>query len=163
MSNIIIKNSKSLRWFLLSLLIGVWLSFPIMAQSPAAAEAESAYNPDLDYAQVRYVEAYENTDGSWRFSVTLRHADTGWDHYADLWQIVDPNSGEVLGERVLAHPHTSEQPFTRSLSNVEIPAATREVLVRAKCNLHGYEGRQLRLPLDGAAGEDFEVHRRTRE
>ena len=23
--------------------------------------------------------------GSWRFDVTVRHADEGWDHYADKW------------------------------------------------------------------------------
>src|SRR6056297_2190336 len=97
--------------FLFLLLSGLCVSFPLLAQSS---------DQNLDYAQVRYVEVYENGDGSWRFSVTVRHADTGWDHYADLWQVVDLTTGDVLGERVLAHPHTQEQPFTRSLSRVEI-------------------------------------------
>ena len=46
--------------------------------------------------------------GSWNVAVTLKHADSGWDHYANGWQIVDEN-GKVLGKRVLAHPHVHEQ------------------------------------------------------
>ena len=46
--------------------------------------------------------------------VTLAHPDTGWDHYADGWEVVT-GDGTSLGLRVLAHPHVDEQPFTRSL------------------------------------------------
>ena len=52
--------------------------------------------------------------------VTLEHADTGWDHYANRWDVLDEN-GELLGSRTLHHPHVNEQPFTRSLS-LTIPA-----------------------------------------
>ena len=48
------------------------------------------------------------------FSVTVRHADEGWDHYADKWDVVAPD-GTVLGTRNLYHPHVHEQPFTRRL------------------------------------------------
>lgn len=78
----------------------------------------------------------ERNAGTWRFSVTLRHADTGWDHYADLWQVVAPD-GTILGERVLAHPHVNEQPFTRSLGGVVIPADVSTVRIRARDSLHG--------------------------
>lgn len=54
-----------------------------------------------------------------RFDVTLSQPDTGWDHYADGWR-VELADGTVLGTRVLAHPHVTEQPFTRS-SNIEVP------------------------------------------
>ena len=44
--------------------------------------------------------------------VTVRtNDDAGWDHYADKW-IVEGPDGAVYGERVLAHPHENEQPFT---------------------------------------------------
>jgi hypothetical protein len=36
--------------------------------------------------------------GSYRFDVTVRHADTGWDHYADAWDILTPD-GTLLGSR----------------------------------------------------------------
>ena len=76
-----------------------------------------------------------------RFSVTVRHADAGWDHYANEWQVVAPDGG-ILGTRTLYHPHVDEQPFTRSLSGVQIPANIHAVTVRARDNVHGYGGRE---------------------
>ena len=73
------------------------------------------------------------------FKVTVRHADEGWDHYANKWDVVTPD-GKVLGTRVLFHPHVDEQPFTRSLSDVEIPATITEITVRAFCSVHEFGG-----------------------
>ncbi|MEL7165121.1 MAG: hypothetical protein AAGL96_06565 [Pseudomonadota bacterium] len=64
-------------------------------------------------------------------SVTIRHPDTGWDHYADGWRVLDMDGNE-LGMRVLYHPHVDEQPFTRSLGGVRIPAGTTEVQIQAR-------------------------------
>lgn len=72
-----------------------------------------------------------------RVSVTLDHPDTGWDHYADGWEVLDA-SGNSLGIRELAHPHVNEMPFTRSLSGVDIPAGTDVVYIRARCNVDGW-------------------------
>ncbi|WP_346897280.1 hypothetical protein [uncultured Roseibium sp.] len=83
------------------------------------------------------VEATRAPDGTWRFDVTLHHADEGWDHYANLWRIETPD-GKILGERILAHPHVNEQPFTRSLSGVRIPDTLDQVIVRARDSVHGY-------------------------
>lgn len=77
------------------------------------------------------------TGDSWRFSVTLSHPDTGWDHYADGWR-VELADGTVLGTRVLLHPHVNEQPFTRSQSGIAIPEATARVLIRARCLVDGW-------------------------
>jgi hypothetical protein len=71
-------------------------------------------------ADVEAVKATRAADGTWRFDVTVRHADTGWDHYANRWDVVAPD-GTILGTRTLLHPHENEQPFTRSLSGVSIP------------------------------------------
>lgn len=75
--------------------------------------------------------------GTWRFSVTLSHPDTGWDHYADGWR-VEALDGTVLGTRVLAHPHVNEQPFTRSQSGIAVPDSETQVLVRAKDSVDGW-------------------------
>jgi hypothetical protein len=75
----------------------------------------------------------------YRFDVTLRHGDTGWDHYADRWEVLAPD-GTVLATRVLYHPHVDEQPFTRSLSDVPIPAELNEVVVRGHDSVHEYGG-----------------------
>jgi len=86
------------------------------------------------------------SSNSWTFSVTLKHDDTGWDHYADLWQVFAPD-GKLLGERVLLHPHENEQPFTRSLSGVSIPQEVTEVIIRARDNVHGVSPQEYRLTL----------------
>jgi hypothetical protein len=118
---------------------------------PAFSESDN-----LKFAQVIRVTA-TRTGSTWTFSVTVRHADEGWNHYADQWQVVDPESGEVLATRVLAHPHVDEQPFTRSLSNIAIPEGVAAVLVRAKCNLHGFEGRTVLVDLTVDSGPGFTV------
>ncbi len=75
--------------------------------------------------------------GTYRFDVTVSHADEGWEHYADRFEVLSVD-GEVLGTRVLHHPHVEEQPFTRSLSGVRIGSELSEVRVRAHDSVHGY-------------------------
>lgn len=86
-------------------------------------------------AEVVDVQA-QKSGGTWRFDVTLKHADTGWDHYADGWGVYLPD-GTELGYRVLAHPHVEEQPFTRSLSGVKIPEGTTSIVIRPRDSVHG--------------------------
>ena len=97
-------------------------------------------------ADVRDVQVHESGDGTYRFDVTLRHADTGWDHYADRWEVLTPG-GDIIATRTLYHPHVDEQPFTRSLSGIAIPPGVRQVVVRAHDSVHGYGGEQQRVDL----------------
>ncbi|SFR45399.1 hypothetical protein SAMN04488005_2135 [Yoonia tamlensis] len=73
-----------------------------------------------------------------RVSVTILHADTGWDHYADGWEVLDAD-GNRLGFRELAHPHVNEQPFTRSQSGVMIPEGATSVFIRTRCSVDGWD------------------------
>ncbi len=75
--------------------------------------------------------------GSWTVSVTIRHAETGWDDYADGWRVEAPD-GTILGTRELLHPHANEQPFTRSLGGVTIPGDLTEVHIRARTSTTGW-------------------------
>ncbi len=96
---------------------------------------------------VEIVDATARQSGdTWSFSVTLKHGDTGWDHYADLWQVFSPD-GQMLGERVLLHPHVEEQPFTRSLSGVAVPEGADEVIIRARDSVHGVSPQEFTLKL----------------
>ena len=97
-------------------------------------------------ADVVGVEVRRDGDAAWRFDVTVLHADTGWDHYADKWDVIGPDD-TVYGERVLLHPHVGEQPFTRSLGGVRIPDDVGAVTVRAHDSVHGYGGRTLTVDL----------------
>jgi hypothetical protein len=90
-------------------------------------------------ADVLEVEITHSGDARYRVTVTVRHADEGWDHYADQWRVVAPD-GTVLGTRTLHHPHETEQPFTRSLGGVEIPAGVSEVTIEARDSVHGRGG-----------------------
>ncbi len=86
--------------------------------------------------EVVKVDITPNEDASYRFEVTLRHADSGWDHYADRWEILSPD-GRLIATRALYHPHVDEQPFTRGLGHVEIPAGVHRVEVRGHDSVHG--------------------------
>jgi hypothetical protein len=97
--------------------------------------------------EVEVTDATTRASGDrWTFSVTLKHDDSGWDHYADLWQVYSTD-GNLLGERVLLHPHVQEQPFTRSLSGVEIPDDVSEVIIRAHDSVHGQSSQNYRIKL----------------
>lgn len=123
------------RVFVGSMLIAVMLA---VLSSPVASAGE---------ADVVDAAAEPDGPGTWRFSVTVRHDDEGWEHYADLWQVLTPEGG-ILGERELLHPHVDEQPFTRSLSGVAIPRDLDEVVIRARDSRHGFTGRTLTLKLE---------------
>jgi hypothetical protein len=99
---------------------------PLIAALVLAASTATAEAP--------IIERITQTSG--RFSVTLSHPDTGWDHYADGWRI-ELADGTVLGTRELVHPHVDEQPFTRSTS-VNLPDSVTRVFIRARCNLDGW-------------------------
>ena len=100
-------------------------------------------------AKVVGAEARPEGGGTWRFSATVAHPDTGWDHYADAWRVESPE-GETLGVRELLHPHVDEQPFTRSLGGVVVPEGTETVRLRARDSLDGWAETafDLALPAD---------------
>jgi hypothetical protein len=99
----------------------------------------SVFAGEADVVDVTVRHTGENT---YRFDVAVSHADEGWDHYANRWEVIAP-SGAVLGTRRLAHPHITEQPFTRSLSGVTVPEGISRVAVRANDSVHGNGGREM--------------------
>ncbi len=84
------------------------------------------------------------------FVVTVRHDDAGWDHFANAWQVLAPD-GSLLATRVLRHPHVRQQPFTRELRGVKIPAALTEVRIRARDSVHGLGGKEFVVALRNLA------------
>ncbi|MBT8459929.1 MAG: hypothetical protein HKP37_12205 [Boseongicola sp.] len=98
-----------------------------------------------DDASIENVTA-RASGSDWSFSVTLLHGDTGWDDYADGWRVV-AEDGTVLGTRTLFHPHVNEQPFTRSLSGVEIPDGVKRVYIEARTNTDGWGAARLEVEL----------------
>jgi len=106
---------------------------------------------------IKHVTFIDQT-GSWRVNVTLKHADEGWNHYADGWRIVDVKGNE-LAHRTLHHPHVEEQPFTRGMSKVHIPAKTKIVYIEAHDKVHGWSKDRLKVDLSKSQGERYKITR----
>ncbi len=89
---------------------------------------------------VEKVKVSKQSANTYSFSVTLKHADTGWKHYANKWEVLTLD-GELLGQRILHHPHVNEQPFTRKLGKVKIPSGVSQVLIKGYDLKHGDGGK----------------------
>ena len=101
---------------------------PVLCLSAAPLLAEAPV--------IENITATKQASG-WQISVTLSHPDTGWEHYADGWRVLDEN-GKELGRRDLLHPHVKEQPVTRSLSGVMIPDGLGTIHVQSRCLVDGW-------------------------
>lgn len=121
------------------LIVGVAVYLPIA----------SANQPEVLFVEM------EKRGSVWTAQVTVRHGDTGWEHYADAWRILD-SEGKVLGTRTLYHPHENEQPFTRSLTGVKIPSSVSEVDVQAHDKVHGW-GEKMRVKLTPGENDRYRV------
>ena len=97
-------------------------------------------------ADVISVAVEKNSKGTYNFKTTVSHNDEGWDHFADQWEVLTLD-GKLLGTRVLLHPHVGEQPFTRDLPGVAIPAGIKRVTVRARDSVHEYGGKAIEVTL----------------
>lgn len=98
-------------------------------------------------ADIIAATASQAANGTWTFDVTVSHSDEGWDHYADAFDVLTLD-GEVLGQRVLAHPHVNEQPFTRSLRGVVISDHMTKIKIVARDSVHTYGGNELIVELE---------------
>ena len=94
--------------------------------------------------------------GTWRADVTLNHADTGWKHYADAWRLVDEKGNEIL-KRTLYHPHVNEQPFTRSLSSIQIPENAKIIFIEAHDLNRGWSPNKVKVDLRKSSGPKYTV------
>ncbi len=120
--------------------------FCLLLSLPAAAGEVEVVNAALE----RY-------SGQWTVRVTLKHEDRGWKHYADAWRIVD-EKGQLIATRTLHHPHDKEQPFTRNLSGVNIPANTSVIFIEAHDKKHGWSPDRLRIDLRKSKGLRYTVN-----
>jgi hypothetical protein len=111
------------------------LAAPALFAAAAAAAGE---------ADVLAAQAHCDASRVCRFEVTVRHADTGWEHYADRFEVLAPD-GEVLATRVLRHPHVDEQPVTRELVGAQVPEGVDRVTIRAHDCQHGFGGAELKI------------------
>ncbi|MCP4416680.1 MAG: hypothetical protein GY805_08660, partial [Chloroflexi bacterium] len=116
-------------------------------------------------ADVLFVIATETAVNLWTFNVKVTHPDSGWEDYADGWDVLLPDGTVAKTNpdnsftRLLAHPHETEQPFSRSQSNIPIPAEISTVTVRAHDLVDGFGGQEVVVDLTAVSGKNFEVIR----
>lgn len=96
------------------------------------------------YPDVIGVEVNPEGGNLYEFEVTISSPYDSPDQYADAWRVLAPD-GTVLGVRELLHDHASEQPFTRSLSGVEIPEGVTTVTVEGRDLLNGWGGETMEV------------------
>ncbi len=106
----------------------------------AAADGEQPF-PD-----VVAVELSPGSGGGHRIAVTISSPYDTPERYADAWRVLAPD-GSVLGERVLAHDHAAEQPFTRSLDGLGIPDDVDEITVEGRDLVNGWGGATMTVPV----------------
>lgn len=119
--------------------------------SSAAPAGSAADAPGPSSAQQRFpdiVGAMASRSGEqFSFSVTVSSPYDTPERYADAFR-VRAMDGTVYGINELAHDHAGEQPFTRTLSGVTIPAGVAGVVVEGRDLLNGWGGgtRTVELP-----------------
>jgi hypothetical protein len=99
---------------------------------------------DEHYPDVIDVEVSPEGGNLYEFEVTISSPYDSPDQYADAWRVLAPD-GTVLGVRELLHDHASQQPFTRSLSGVEIPEGVTTVTIEGRDLLNGWGGETMEV------------------
>jgi hypothetical protein len=141
---------KSYRLRSLALGMGISLVASVMppntsAQTPkriTAAEAAQKY-PDVIDVKIRSCGA-----NCFDFDVTLSSPYDTPRRYADAFRVTTLD-GKVLGERILLHDHQNEQPFSRDLYGVKIPAGIKQVMVQGRDQKFGWGGKVQTINLPG--------------
>ena len=91
-------------------------------------------------------EIMAEDDGTWTVRATISSPYDTPQRYADAWRVLDPD-GNVLGVRELAHDHASEQPFTRALAGVDVPAGVATLTLEGRDRANGWGGGTFDLDL----------------
>jgi hypothetical protein len=129
---------------LASLALCASLFATLHAQTPA----KNKIDPNQKFPDVVDVKVRAASANTFDFDVTLSSPYDTPARYADAFR-VSTESGKVLGERVLLHDHQDEQPFTRDLYGVKIPADVRAVVVQGRDQKFGYGGKTMLVKLPG--------------
>jgi hypothetical protein len=120
------------------------LALALAGPGVASAQAQAVQK----YPDVLRVSVKAQSGGRIDFDVTIASPYDTPQRYADAFRVTG-EGGVVYGERVLLHDHASEQPFTRDLYGVSIPANVRTVTVQARDSKYGYGGKSVRAELPG--------------
>lgn len=125
-----------------------FIGLALLGAGPALFAAEPMAAPMQKFPDVLAVQVRPGGVGRFDFDVTVSSPYDTPRRYADAFR-VSGRDGSIYGERKLLHDHADEQPFTRDLHGVTVPAAVRVVLVQARDSQFGYGGRAMEVLLPG--------------
>ncbi len=108
------------------------------SSSSSGESEESGSTADADFPDVIEAELSDEGD-TYSLEVTMSSEYDTPERYADGWRVLDPEGNE-LGTMELGHDHASEQPFTRSQSDLEIPDGVETVTIEGHDLKNGYGG-----------------------
>ena len=112
------------------------------------AMAESAGLRVQKYPDVVDVRVHARSDSRFDFDATISSPYDTPQRYADGFRVMNAE-GIQYGERNLLHDHANQQPFTRDLYGVAIPAGIKTVIIQARDKQYGYGGKTLQVTLPG--------------
>jgi len=130
-----------------AILLPLLMVLPMLGRA-GRAMAAGAGDPAQRHPDVLQVQVTPRGGGRYDFAVTVSSPYDTPQRYADAFRVTD-EQGRVLGERILLHDHAGEQPFTRELLGVQVPAGVRRVQVQARDRQFGYGGAVVARDLPG--------------
>jgi len=86
--------------------------------------------------EIRMVQAMQS-DGLWKFKVTVYHPDTGADHMYNSLAIFSPDETRI-GYAEIPTPSIGAENVTTQVLNVDIPEDFDYIIIRGKCNDYGW-------------------------
>lgn len=126
--------------------------FVLTLLAPATLIAAAVVPPsgaaEQQYPDVVAVKVHARTPDRFDFDVTVSSPYDTPQRYANAFRVTG-KEGKIYGERILLHDHADEQPFTRDLYGVTIPAGVKSVTVQARDKKFGYGGKAVEVSLPG--------------
>ena len=128
-------------WLLHVSCVGILGSWAVLGRLAQAAEQE--------FADVVDVRIRARGTGTFDLDVTVSSPYDSPQRYADAFRATSEDGAVIYGVRLLLHDHAGEQPFTRDLYGVQIPAGVRRIRVQARDKTHGWGGTTRLVELPG--------------
>jgi hypothetical protein len=113
-------------------------------ESATPATAATHRYPDVVAVEV----TAGNEPGTWDVAATISSPYDTPERYADAFRVLAPD-GTELGVRELLHDHAGEQPFTRSLVGLAVPADVERITVEGRDLDNGWGGATTSVDLPG--------------
>ena len=120
------------------------VSAPPATSQPAASGGQES--SDELFPDILEATATLGADGTWEFTATVSSPYDSASRYADAWRVLAPD-GTELGIRELLHDHAGEQPFTRSLTGLEVPDGISSVTIEGRDQVNGWGGATVEVAL----------------